>query len=147
LFFPVASFAVSVAPAVIPVVEADNYLSLLLGLLPSEAYLLAYNNAGAPPSQSSFGISDKLKAGSEHTIAFFDTNSQTAFGISDKQKDLLFAPTPPGNENGGGDAVGEAPVRECAWILLLCCLVYGIHKIILKSKFRQKNKNQLTINN
>jgi preprotein translocase subunit SecG len=108
LFISIASFAATAAYTVetwhaAALQSGQSWQSGQRGLLPSETDLLEYNNEGELPSQ-------------------------TSFGGSEKQKDLLFAPGggPPQDGIGGGDAVGEeAPVRECAWIFLLCCLTYG----------------------
>jgi hypothetical protein len=45
--------------------------------------------------------------------------------ITASERELLFL-GPPGGDTGGKDAVGEASVKECLWVLVICCLVYGI---------------------
>ena len=41
------------------------------------------------------------------------------------ERDLLFAPPPPPDTGtGGGGAVGEAPIRDCVWLLVLVSLGY-----------------------
>ena len=41
------------------------------------------------------------------------------------ERDLLFAPPPPPDTGtGGGGAVGEAPIRDCVWLLVLISLAY-----------------------
>jgi hypothetical protein len=50
-------------------------------------------------------------------------------GVAGRERSLLFAPPPIDEEDGdgGGAGVGEAPVRECLWALVFCCLAYGIY--------------------
>jgi hypothetical protein len=53
-----------------------------------------------------------------------------ALPISIRERSLLRAPgppPPPGGGTGGGGAVGEALAKDCAWIIILCCIVYGIY--------------------
>jgi hypothetical protein len=42
------------------------------------------------------------------------------------ERELLFF-GPPGGGTGGETMVGGAPVRECLWVLIFCCLAYGIY--------------------
>jgi hypothetical protein len=51
----------------------------------------------------------------------------SALTVTAVDHELLFAPTPPGGGTGGGGGVGEAPVTDCLWILIVCCLIYGLY--------------------
>ncbi|MDR2627194.1 MAG: hypothetical protein LBC40_04085 [Dysgonamonadaceae bacterium] len=71
-------------------------------------------------------------------------------GLQTGDRKLLFDRNPPPTEGtGGGGSVGEAPVTNCYWILILCCIGYGIYyRWMYKpydSRFRQKQRSA-TIN-
>jgi hypothetical protein len=58
-------------------------------------------------------------------------------GITTVGRELLFAPPPPTETgNGGGSAIGEAPVTDVLWLLIFCCLVYGL---ICRNQDERKN--------
>jgi hypothetical protein len=98
-------YAVIIKAAVIAVfflstlytVSAQRSVTPFSGKLPSEIYL-----ASLFPENSSSGI-----AANEHSL-------------------LLALPPIDENGDGGGDTVGSAPVRECLWLFIFCCLAYGI---------------------
>jgi hypothetical protein len=46
--------------------------------------------------------------------------------ITATERELLFF-GPPGGGTGGDTRVGGAPVRECLWVRVFCCLAYGIY--------------------
>jgi hypothetical protein len=56
--------------------------------------------------------------------------------ISATERELLFF-GPPGGGTGGDTMVGGAPVRDCLWALVFCCLVYGIYH---RNKLSSNNK-------
>jgi hypothetical protein len=49
-------------------------------------------------------------------------------GITVAGRELLYGPPtlPPTEGDGGGPAVGEAPVTDVLWLLILCCLMYAL---------------------
>jgi hypothetical protein len=66
----------------------------------------------------------------------------SAPAISAVDRELLFVPTPPGEETGGGSGVGEAPVTGCLWLLIVCCVIYGLYMRGDIFTHKQKTNNQ-----
>jgi hypothetical protein len=79
-------------------VSAQRLVAPFSGKLPSEIYLASLSQENSPS------------------------------GITAGEHNILFAPAPPpGVGNGGGGADGEAPMADCLWALIFCCLAYGIY--------------------
>jgi hypothetical protein len=84
----------------VQLLSAQSLVAPFSGQLPSENYLQAATLANIPSP-----------------------------GITTAERELLFGPPPPPpTGDGSGGAVGETPVTDCAWILMLCCLMYGFRK-------------------
>jgi hypothetical protein len=73
-------------------------------LLPSGSYLRPYADEGIFPSE-------------------------TPVSVPDSRKELLFVPGPPPSQGDVNNAppVGGAPVPNCYWVLILCCIGYGVY--------------------
>jgi hypothetical protein len=79
-------------------VSAQRLVAPFSGKLPSEIYLASLSPENSPS------------------------------GITAGEHNSLFAPSPPpGIGNGGGDTDGAAPMADCLWGLVFCCLAYGIY--------------------
>jgi hypothetical protein len=65
------------------------------------------------------------------SLSYLWTSTQPdvmALPIVIRERELLFAPPPPpGTGTGGGGAVGEAFIADCTWLLVVCCLGYGLY--------------------
>jgi hypothetical protein len=79
-------------------VTAQHLVAPFSGKLPSEIYLASLSQENSPS------------------------------GITASEHNILFVPgPPPGIGNGGGDTDSAAPMADCLWALIFCCLGYGIY--------------------
>jgi hypothetical protein len=61
-----------------------------------------------------------------YLASLFSENGSSA--ITATERNLLFlGPLPNDDEGDNNGPVGSAPVKDCLWGLVFCCLVYGIY--------------------
>jgi hypothetical protein len=91
---------------------------LLFFLQPATAQHLATPFSGKLPSEI-------------YLTSVSSENSSSAI-ITTERNLLMFIPPsggPPTEDESGGNSgpVGGAPIRDCLWALIFCCLAYGIY--------------------